>query len=332
MSDKVPESSDESRFWSSLPAATLERLKKQGVAPAHISGESIKKLGGPTPRPERLVETAPERRSGPAQGDIPRGSGRGPRGKRVKTAEQREAQRARREERQLGRIRRRLASQGVRPESAELRLIPREVWAACREILADLSGRACRVQLARQRNKAAVAAIRRAALEPDASGATRRTWCDARARAVCALGVGLLMLAVPTGRASAHANEVRGVTRGALCALIGSPFEADRRPSLGSLSGTSHGGARVGYLVALERAGFLRRYQMPGDRAPAAERFKNRRGELWASNRYQVLRMPLMGRPEFERLVGLCAEGAGVLTEKLVRAPRAAAAAAPPES
>lgn len=332
MSDKVPESSDESRFWKSLTAATLERLKKQGVAPAHISGESVKKLGGPTPRPELPVERAPGRRSEPAQGDLPRGSGRGPRGKRRKTAEQRERARARREERQLQRIRGRLAAQGVRPESAELRLIPREIWSACREILADLSGRACRVWLARQKNKAAVAAIRRAALEPVAGGATRRTWCDARARVICALGVGLLMLAVPTGRASAHANEVRGVTRGALCAMLASPFEPDRRPTLGALSGTSHNGTRVGYLISLEQAGFLRRYQMPGDRAPTAERFKNRRGELWASNRYQVLRMPRMGFPDFERLVGLCSEAAGVLKEKLERAPRAAAAPAAPES
>lgn len=301
------------------------------MAGAHFSGNSAEISESDAARHERSVERAPERQSEQAQSGGPRAHGRGARGKRRKTPEQLDRARTRREERQLQRIRSQLAAQGVRPESEELRLIPREIWAACREILSDLSGRACRVWLARQKNKAAVAAIRRAALEPTGGGATRRTWCDARARVVCALGVGLLMLAAPTGRVSAYANEVRGVTRGALCAMLASPYE-DRRPTLGALSGTSHRGARVGYLVALERAGFLRRYQMPGDRAPAAERWKNRKGELWASNRYQVVRMPRMGLPDFARLVGLCSEAAGVLKEKLVRAPRAAAAPAAPES
>lgn len=202
-----------------------------------------------------------------------------------------------------------------------------------KEVLADPSGRACRVWLGRQRNKVAVGALRRAALEPDDEGGARRTWADERARRIAALGLALLKLSRPTHRKGIWTSVVRGVTRGLLCALLGSPWERDRRPSIGALAGTSHDGARVGYLRALERAGFMYRQQLAAEHVEQWEVWQNRRGEAWACNRYWVIGMiptaPL-DDDEKRRLLALHHEGWEVPTEQLVRAPRPAPAPPPP--
>jgi hypothetical protein len=222
---------------------------------------------------------------------------------------------------------------GISIAGGSPRLVPREIWAMCREIVGDASGHAARIWLGRQRNKVAVGAIRAAALEPLPDGTTVRTWTDERARRIAALGLALVRLARPASRRGKWTGLVRGVTRGLLCRLLGSPWESDRYPSLGALRGTSHDGARIGYLDALERAGLCYRQQLPVSRVEPWEIWRTRTGEARASNRYWVVGMiptaPLADA-EKQRLVALHHAGWEVPTEQLVRAPRRAPVQAQP--
>ncbi len=176
------------------------------------------------------------------------------------------------------------------------RLIPRRIWIMCREILADASGRAARIWFRRARNKVAIGLLRIAALVPGSEG-TRYTWADWRARCIAALGLALLELAAPTIRKGAWSTVVRGVTRSALAALLANPWEPDRTPHVNTIAGTHRVGAtlesgQVGYLRALELAGFCYPQQLPANQVQGFERWKVRKGdelETYASNRYWVI-------------------------------------------
>ena len=167
-------------------------------------------------------------------------------------------QRARqRNNRHMRAVRARLAELGVRCDCPAI--IPRHVWAMAREILADSTGKAARVWLARlaRRFPAAVGAIRCAALEPLEDGTCRYTLGDNEVlpRRRVALGLALLELGLRSRRRDKWRLLVLGIARGALLALLANP-ENGERPGLSTLSGLK------GDFKALRRSGFMYRYQM----------------------------------------------------------------------
>lgn len=172
--------------------------------------------------------------------------------------------------------------------------IPTRVWVATQHILADPSGRAARIWFGRMRNRIAVGAIRQAALVPDGAGGSRYTWADQRARRIAALGIALLMMGCRLkGRYGRWGAQVRGLTRGALSALLRDPHAPERRPSLSAISGTHREGAtletgQIGYLRALEAAGFCFCHQLPTERAEPDEIWHTSRGDF-TSNRYWIV-------------------------------------------
>src|SRR4029077_13901074 len=184
-----------------------------------------------------------------------------------------------------------------------------------------------RIWLRRERNKVAVGCIRLAALACDEHGATRYMWTDERARRICALGLALCALAIPTRRRGPWQGIVRAIPRGALCALLASPWETDRKPSLTGLVGTHRAGAtmesgQVGYLRALELAGLCYAQQLPASQVAAYER-------CWpsgyASNRYWIVTsVPTIPESDDTKraLLALHDAGCKAPNERLVRMPR----------
>jgi hypothetical protein len=192
----------------------------------------------------------------------------------------------------------------------ELRLIPRQVWLACWSVIADPSGKAAR---AAWRGVAAVRRGRmlRASLGLE-TGTARYRWSDLRARRICALALGLHLLNERTRRRGRWAGGcVRGITRPALCALLRDPNDprSSSTPSVSALAGTHRPGAtaatgEVGYLRALEEAGFCYSQQLAPAVAAPCERFG-----AYCSNRYWlsdcVIERAIGDRGELWKLLAL---------------------------
>lgn len=218
----------------------------------------------------------------------------------------------RRAQRSRDRYQRELALQGKRIRALQARLslagaprlIPRAVLVMTRTIVADATGGAGKMYTRRMSNRVYAGAVMTAAFVPfdglsakrmllggAAGGAFRYSWADTRARCIVALGCALHALSAPSRRQGRWNRSVRGVTRGALCALLANPFEPERRPSISALVGTHRvdgtlESGQVGYLRALELAGALYAQQLPSSKVADFER-------LWpsgyASNRYWLL-------------------------------------------
>ncbi len=121
------------------------------------------------------------------------------------------------------------------------------------------SQRACWLELSKTRNRAAIGALRAAAF------GGRRTWRSAYAHRVYVLGLVLCALYRPSRRKGKFRHVIEGIPREALCALLRDP-RTGHVPSLSALRGVhrpdgSLDNGQIGYLDALELAGFLTRVQ-----------------------------------------------------------------------
>jgi hypothetical protein len=273
-------------------------LSRQGVSGSPSTSTpapALQQLGKSEPARAPVADNRHTRRAAT--------SVKGPqRSRKARTGERHEAWRRRREradDRHLARLAKRFNDAGCDVTPNGFRVIPKWVWAVCCNIVNDDSGRAARIYLRRARNKVGAGAIRLAALVPQDNGKALYSWADSRARKVAALGVALLALEVPTRRAGPWEGIVRGVPRGALCALLASAWRFERvngelrrrRPSLSALAGVHRTGAdlesgQVGYLKALELAGFCYAQQLP---AHAVERFEACWPSGYATNRYWIV-------------------------------------------
>lgn len=163
-------------------------------------------------------------------------------------------------------------------QGREWRLIPQAVWTMCKDIVSDTSGKAWRYWARQVRNKAALGAIRRAALLPIGDGRTRRSWADECARRIAALGLALVSLAKHTARKGPYSLIVRGIPVSALRWLLGYPVsqavrgEAEREaaaklPHWNTLIGRHRGNSSdrergtLGYLRCLEATGLIAQTQ-----------------------------------------------------------------------
>jgi hypothetical protein len=315
----LPQDPAQSSFWRGLHPRAREFLAAQGATNEALPPEQ-------RPRRERRLDehvAQRERRRVREAARMPSG-----RGRRRELAERRRRAEER-DRRYLERLRARLRERGLEQREPP-RLIPRRVWVLAQDVLADPSGRAVRIWMSRARNKVAVGAIRLAALVPGPAG-SRYSWADERARRIAALGLGLLELGAPTARRGIWTDVVRGVTRGALCALLANPWERERRPSMTALAGRHRSGAdfttgQVGYLRALEEAGFCYRQQLPADDRSVRgfERWRGKEGDVWTSNRYWIVSLiptRALSDEEKRRLIALNEAGWDAPDEEISRAP-----------
>jgi hypothetical protein len=222
-------------------------------------------------------------------------------------------------------------------------VIPLRTWNMATDILADASGRAGRIWLARlaKRFPHAAGAIRMAAVVPTASGQVH-LWSDDRARRIVALGCALLELSRNTRRKGQFRLMVAGITRSSLEALIGNVWTGER-PSHSALSCRQHAGASLlagglGYLRALESAGFMYRQQIhePARQLPCERNYP--KGH--PPNRYWLVARPvhdvavaaLVRLVELEELGWTVRESADARLTRVLRAALivATAADAPP--
>lgn len=289
-----------SRLYDSLPDAVRKRLEKHGVTACDFRASenyfADVFTAQPTPAPAEPPPQEPQNRrqkrakaaqERPAR--LPDGRYRSAKGRKEEIRERMKRARAR-DLAHMDRLHRRLKAAGVSLVSP-LRCIPRSVWIGSREMMADLTGTAARIHLKQLNNPVAAGAIAKAALVPREDGSTVYTWADARARKIATLSVALFKLGAPTRRKGPFTTVVRGVTRGALCALLEDPYDGSR-PGLSALSGRHAGRQRestlengqLGYLTALELVGFMYRQQVPVEVAQPFERWGK-----WASNRYWLV-------------------------------------------
>lgn len=289
----VPEPPGAASFLATLSHEARGFLERQGVVPGAI--------GKPG---QKCPPSAPEQRA--VRRAIAAGAGReAPRRRSKASGNDKHALRARRREqadgRHLARLDKRFEAAGV-DVTQGFRFIAKHIWAMCCAVVNDESGRAARIYLRRQRNKVAVGCIRLAALVPADDGRTLYTWADERARCIAALGLALLALEVPTRKTGMWEGIVRGITVGALQALLASAWKWERvkdelrrkRPSRAALVGTHELGAdlasgQVGYLKALKLAGFCYSQQHRVGGAVQLEPFERCWPSGYASNRYWVV-------------------------------------------
>lgn len=292
----------DARLWAKFSPEQRERLERKGLrpstappAPSSSSSSSSSSASGwlpaPAPAPANRREHRANRALDRRNAEQLQRAGR--RSTHQLSNDERKRHSEARDAAYLHRLRRRLEQRGVAPDVAFgfFRFIPRTHWVMARDILADPSGEAVRVWFRRMRNKIAVGAIRAAALAPCSDGTTLRTWSDERARNVAALGLALTRLSVPTHRKGGWTGLVRGVPIGALRSLLTSPWEAGKRPSRSTLSGThrrhgDHRRGQAGYLNALEQCGLLYVQQLPADQC---EPWEVCGPSGYACNRYWVV-------------------------------------------
>lgn len=251
-------------------------------APSSSSNKPIELQRNPpsssasTPPPSRAAATA---RSGTSSS-----KGAGARARARAGYHERVQRELQRDGRRLRELQERLSLTGAP------RLIPRAIVVMCRTILADATGAAGKIYLRRCSNRVYAGAVATAAFVPCAGGC-RYDWADSRARAIVALGCALQALSVPTRRRGCWTHVVRGVTQGALCALLANPFAPERRPSRSALAGVHRSDAsldngQLGYLRALQAAGALYAQQLPSTDVAGFER-------VWpsgyTSNRYWLV-------------------------------------------
>jgi len=154
-------------------------------------------------------------------------------------------------------------------------IIPRRTWQMCWHILSDPTGHAAVIYLDRCSHQIGAQMIRRAALATDEAGRHRYTWTDRRARAVAALGLGLLQLAGKTRRPGPWNRLILGIPMGAFRAMLRDPYTGEK-PARSTIAGRHKPGASVesgavGYLVALGDSGLFYSQQVPRDVALSLE-------------------------------------------------------------
>lgn len=196
----------------------------------------------------------------------------------------RELTRRRSEDRHFRRLKARLPA-GVRPT-----FVDDATWDMMRVCFADRTGTAIRIQLRRRWNKVAMGALRNAALCPQGDGSTLYTWADDRARAIAALGLGMYTLSTAAEgcRARKWSRVLIGVPIELWRAALADPWTG-RRPHRNTLSGTHEALAdwttgKVGYLRALEGAGFCY-----GQQLPPADALPCERAGKYTLNRYWIV-------------------------------------------
>jgi hypothetical protein len=258
-----PESQKASAFLhklrAAIPAAAdyIEReLRRPPAAPA-------------APAAPRSGIAAPSARRAPAQHKRARAAAK-------LTQAARRAQRERdRDDRILDKLHRTISDAGGTIQRQDLTRIPSAVWRMTAQVIADQTGRAARIYLARMSARASAGAILRAALE------NGQAWADLRARRIAALGLALDALGRRTRRRGLWTRVVMGITRAAFCALLRNPFDPRERarPSVSACFGVHRPGAAedtasnaIGYFRALARAGAAYCQQLPTSQAAACER------------------------------------------------------------
>jgi hypothetical protein len=173
-------------------------------------------------------------------------------------------------------LERRAATWDPKPEATEdfpfWRQVEREVWIGAKDIMQG-GAPAVKFHFAGIRNKAAIGAMRRAALCPLPNGGTLRSWNDERARRIAVIAFVMLKLGKHHVRQGAWDQQVRGIPQIALCLLLAYP-DGSRVPSRSALAGHHRGPSsrsdrgELGYLPALAAAGFLYRQQWYKDAQP----------------------------------------------------------------
>lgn len=211
------------------------------------------------------------------------------------------------------------------PDELHWRQIPQEVWIACKDLMSCTSGAAVKFHFARQRNKAAIGAMRRAALLPQQDGSTLRTWSSEPARRIAALAYAMLALGKHSARKGPWGPLVRGIPLSAFRALL-AYSDGTRVPSWTALTGHHRGPlsrfehGELGYLPMLRGAGFLHSQQWYPDAAPwetGRKWFRGSDGRVVKCqiNRYWLVTQPPRRGPKRADLIELVREGWAALSE-----------------
>lgn len=231
--------------------------------------------------------------------------------------------------RYLEKLERRAADWEAKPEASDeipfWRRVEREIWIACKDIMQG-GAAAVKFHFAGVRNKAAIGAMRRAALCPLPSGGTLRAWSDERARRIAACAYALIKLGKHTARKGPWGRIVRGIPQSVLCLLLAYP-DGSRVPSRSALAGHHRGPTsrsergELGYLPALEAAGFMHSQQWYPDAQPwelSQTKFfiaPDGRKVIPQINRYWIVSDPPMRGPKRAVLIELHREGWLALSE-----------------
>lgn len=303
-----PQLHSEARFWDKLPESTREFLRAQGYSPGDtIIPKAEEAQLRSSPATQLARERAEQRRQlTPAQERAEETRRRHaeevrltPREKRLR----RSMRQAERDRARLAKVRARQHAEFPGHAAPELADVPHSVYVMVRDVDSDPTGAAGRIWSDRCWNKVGVGMLWRAAFVPDASGRTRYTWADPRARSIYALGLALIELSRPTLRKGGWGYLVSGMQLSILCALLADPHEPTRRPSKSCVGlnrhrvGATLESGQVGYLRALQLAGFLYAQQLPPTEVSACERFLVRKIskdgeeilEVHSSNRYWII-------------------------------------------
>lgn len=149
-------------------------------------------------------------------------------------------------------------------ENARPKLIPSDVWMACKVIVSDRTGRAIAEYSSQTSNKIALSRIHRAALSTSCSNAKVYSYRGdstyaVRARRIFALGYLLIRMSHGTRRKGQYNRLVAGIPQTAMISAIESPFERRSDISRSTLTGRHRNGGKggeTGYLTALKHSGF----------------------------------------------------------------------------
>lgn len=301
--------------------ALLERM--QALGHAVPSEQELRALWSEDRAPEQAKQGKPNRRQKRAQAAADRASENGP----AEPPTEKERAKARRYREKLER---RAAEWDAKPEATEelpfWRGVEQELWIACKDIMQG-GAPAIKFHFGSVRNKAAIGAMRRAALCPLPQGGTLRAWSDERARRIAAAAFALLKLGKHTARKGPWGPLVRGIPQEVLRLLLAYP-DGTRVPSRTALAGRHRGPTsrsergELGYLPALAAAGFLHRQQWYPDAQPW-ELSKHRyffaadgRKVVPQINRYWIVSDPPKRGPKRAELIELHREGWLALSER----------------
>jgi len=255
----VPQSKAAARFLERLAhhnPATAQRLADLAT---NGSARRAQQAPPPTSSTTRRAKPPRSKRAAPAQ------HARARKATRAQRTERRRLRELQRDDRILDRVTQKIHDAGGTIPRHDIMRIPSAVWRTTAQIIADASGRAARIYLARMPSRAVAGAVLRAATE------NGQAWADLRARRICALGVALDLLSKRTRRRGPWSRLVIGITRGAFAALLADPFDqrSQAKPSLNACFGVHRLGAaedadsnQIGYYRALQRTGATYRQQI----------------------------------------------------------------------
>ncbi len=228
------------------PTATTTRFER--ALPSHLA-HAIDHLANTAFEPEPAPAARPARAPGAAR------PARAQRGER-----ERDERRARAfksasdyEQRALEKLSVKIRAQGGVTDRG-LENISWFVWKMAVRCMGDATGEAARTYLRQLRSQRAAAAIYSAAfggMARDGRVAPRHCWQSMRARRIVTFGLVLSALARPTKKGGPRSALVKGIGRGAFCAMLANPF--DRRPSYTLFVTRTIKGQKEKQLVAEER-------------------------------------------------------------------------------